>query len=68
MRKIIEAVKRLASVQIQKSVLRQKNEWPATSFPVFFQPERPKTDKITNENQCAKNRDIMQSCDAKQYV
>lgn len=54
MRKIIEAAKKLAGVQIQKSVLRQKNEWPATSFPVYFQPERPKTHKIVNEKQCAK--------------
>lgn len=29
---------------LKKSVEKQKNEWPATSYPIFFQPERPKKD------------------------
>lgn len=41
MKKILETAKKLASARINKSVLKQKNEWPATSIPVFFQPERP---------------------------
>lgn len=39
--KIIESIKRLSSAKIKKSVLAQKNEWPATSAPIYFQPERP---------------------------
>ncbi len=46
MKKIMEEVKRLASMQINKSVSRQEHEWPATSLPVFFQPERPQKEKI----------------------
>lgn len=42
--KIIKLVKRLAADQIQRSVLKQKNEWPATSVPIYFQPERPEKD------------------------
>lgn len=38
---LFEATKKLIGIQIQKSVLKQKNEWPATSTPIFFQPERP---------------------------
>lgn len=41
MKRIAEKVKRLASSQINRSVSKQKYEWPATSTPVYFQPERP---------------------------
>lgn len=47
MKKIMKEVKRLASMQINKSVSRQKHEWPATSLPVYFQPERPQAGKIS---------------------
>ena len=44
MAKFFEAVKKVVGLQINRAVLRQKNEWPATSIPVYFQLERPKTD------------------------
>lgn len=34
-------LKKGASKIIRIMVIRQKNEWPATSVPVFFQPYRP---------------------------
>lgn len=40
-----EKAKKLLSVQLKKSVLGQKNEWPATSTPIFFQPVRPSAQK-----------------------
>lgn len=43
--KISDMIKKVVTYQIEKSVLRQKNEWPATSVPVFYQPKRPKSDK-----------------------
>ncbi len=49
MKKIMKEVKRLASMQINKSVSRQKHEWPATSLPVYFQPERPKDSKVAGK-------------------
>ena len=46
--KILSTFKNVVIQQIEKSILRQKNEWPATSVPVFFQPERPKTDNSSS--------------------
>ena len=51
MKKITEVAKRLAGKHIQKSVLRQKNEWPVTSYPIYFQPERPQTDENASKIQ-----------------
>lgn len=42
MESIMKSVKKLISTQLKKSVLKQKNEWPATSIPIYFQPARPK--------------------------
>ena len=49
MKRIVEKVKRLASSQINRSVSKQKYEWPATSTPVYFQPERPQKGKIAGK-------------------
>lgn len=48
MKKILKVTKKFIGMQIEKSVLKQKNEWPATSTPVFFQPERPQKDTDAN--------------------
>lgn len=50
MRNVLEVAKRFLGAQINKSVLKQKNEWPATSIPVYFQPERPKKDTVPNKS------------------
>ena len=49
-----EKVKKLLSVQLKKSVLKQKNEWPATSTPVYFQPIRPNKEKFFQLNDSLK--------------
>jgi len=36
--------KRLIARFLENRVLRQKNEWPAASIPIYYQPKRP-TDK-----------------------
>lgn len=44
-------LKKGASKIIRIMVIRQKNEWPATSVPVFFQPYRPyKASKKNNSH------------------
>lgn len=50
MKKIISVVKNLAANQIQRAVLKQKNEWPVTSFPIYFQPERPEKDTLEEKS------------------
>lgn len=35
---------------IQKAVLKQKNEWPIASIPVFYQPERPQQEALKGKN------------------
>lgn len=42
MESIMKSVKKLIRTQLKRSVLKQKNEWPATSVPIYFQPARPK--------------------------
>lgn len=54
--KIIDTVKKLSGARIKKSVLAQKNEWPATSAPIFFQPERPKADELANREKHMKKQ------------
>ena len=49
MKKTVEKLKQIANLQINKSVLKQKHEWPATSTPVYFQPERPKKSSIADK-------------------
>ena len=56
MKRIVEKVKQLASSRINKAVSKQKYEWPATSTPVYFQPERPQKGRITG-NPCVENDD-----------
>lgn len=45
MKNVKGKAKKLLSVQLKKSVLKQKNEWPATSTPIYFQPVRPSAQK-----------------------
>ena len=50
MKTISSIVKKLVRKQLKHSILNQKNEWPATSTPIFYQPVRPKNTESEKQN------------------